>query len=150
MKTTLNHPDELDPQLSALLDEALSPEGVPGGVPDDLAGRVFARLRPQLEDHGPRVAGRIRPMQSGLWAAATAAVVALAVGGAMWVGSFADRSSTPVDLALDSQVIENELEMLALEIEFLRADGPWQALHDNLDRDMAEWELSHTDLVTHF
>ncbi len=150
MNTRPIHPDDADPQLSALLDDALNAQSIPGGVPDDLAARTFARVRPELERTQRHVVGRIGPMQAGLWAAATAAVIAMAVGGAMWVGNFPDRLSSSAMVALDSQVIEDEIEVLALEIDSLRAANPWQTAYDSLDRDLAEWELSNTDLVTHF
>ncbi len=144
------HPDESNPQLSALLDDALSAQTVPGGVSDDLAARTFDHLQGELRAGQRRVVGRIGPVQAGWWAATTAAVIALAVGAAMWVGSFPDPLSPSAIAALDAQVIEGELEVLALEIDSLGATSSWQSAHDSLDRDLAELELSNTDLVTYF
>ena len=143
------NPDEADAHLSALLDEALDARNIPGGVPEDLSSRICARTLSRLPGRRD-VAGRIGPFAGGSWVAATAAVVALAIGAAIWVGSSQDPPASAPGLAVDSQSIEAELDLLALEIDSLNGTSTWQTLHDSLDRDLAEWELADTDMVTQF
>lgn len=74
----------IDPQLDALLDEALAPQAVEGGVPADLAQRIYAATADRLARAGvPDVIARIGVRRFRLSAAIVllaceVAVVALA------------------------------------------------------------------------
>lgn len=74
---------EQERQLESLLDEALAPGAIAGGVPDGLSARVFAATAAELG--APRgVLARIGFGRAAL-AAAAAAVLALAVGLGAWL-----------------------------------------------------------------
>jgi hypothetical protein len=72
--------------LENLLDEALAPQAVAGGLPEGLADRIAAATQPRLKA-SRTVIGRIGPMRLGAALAtfaALAAAVALAISTGFW------------------------------------------------------------------
>ena len=72
MNDEMKNRQATDPELDALLDEALSPQSIPGGVPVDLTERIVARTEPLLRSRGDSVIARIGSRRWALAAAAPA------------------------------------------------------------------------------
>ena len=141
---------ETDPQLDALLDEALSPQSV--SAPDDLTQRIICRTVDRLTSGERDVVGRVGLGLWRTWAAAIAAVILLASGTVVWMSMAPDR--TPADemiLAWEDNT-EQELELLSLEIEQIQIARNWDSIDSDLDHDLTQWELgiAEDDLVMEF
>lgn len=74
----LSESDLSDPALDAMLNEALSPDAVPGGVPAGLSGRIVYATSARLHRRTPAVVARIgmiRRIAAMLVLGATAAII---------------------------------------------------------------------------
>jgi len=143
-----------DQQLEGLLDEAFAPPSVAGGVPADLSRRIAAQTRNRLPGRRLHVLGRIGMPPAAAWPVALAAVVALALGTAAWIGTMTTIAGDPavVDSYVHSSDIELELEMLALEIDALESLSTWQAGEAQLDNDLSElqFRIIESDAILEF
>lgn len=117
-----------DPKLDALLDDALSAESIPGGVPSDLSGRIFAMTRSSLAASQRSVLARIGPMR---WAA-IAALLILAAGAAIWFNvAPAKTTSSPL-------LAQNGSATLIAEIEgFIHTLTNYNGPGESIDQDLA-------------
>lgn len=146
MNTHVNHDEmENDPRLNALLDEALAP----ASPPEELADRIVAASLPHLRQARPSTLARIGPVTAVL---ATAAALAIAAG--VWFASPANAPSQaqPTLASLSAELdalaraeregsapIDQQIEMLALQVDLTRSDRFWPG-DDALDDIDAEVE----------
>jgi hypothetical protein len=158
-----------DPRLDALLDEALSPESVEGGLPAGLSDRIFAATSASLAPSRTRsgVLARIGfPTLSAI-----AAAILLLVGGAVWLstrdadtappgGSFAhqDQPFTPEDInkvnkdlaqiaAHDGphEPVDDEIDLLAVELEQFAENSGWNVPDDVYGEELGDVYLDPSD-----
>jgi hypothetical protein len=135
MKNDLNNFTP-DPALEALLDEALSVDSIPGGLPAGLSDRIFAATRAEL------AAGRARPTVLGRigmpWPLAVAASVLLLVGGALWLGVQSDvgvparswmahnpSAISPTGPTMAFDEVDRELDLLSVQVEQFADNTHW-------------------------
>lgn len=141
---------ESDPQLNALLDEALGWQSV--STPDNLTERIISQTVDNLESGHRHVVGRINLASRPVWAAAFAALVLLAAGAAMWM-TIPVQQMSPSDMFFTwDDKTEQELELLALEIDELQIANNWDPVRSDLDQELTQWDLgiAENDLVTEF
>ena len=143
--------EQLDPQLEALLDEALSAESLPGGVPDDLAQRIVAKTSDSLGPATERaVIARIGPVW--LRRAAAAIVLAASVGIVLVSALIARDAQQIVFVRGELQAIEQyepttdpmseELAVLDVQLRLALGNGSGLGGTDLLDDELIDLELS--------
>lgn len=138
---------QIDPRLEALLDEALGPASVPGGVPVDLAQRIITHTQGRLHRG---IAGRISPIWLPALRAMAAAVV-LAAGIAVVVvsGSIVNQARNIVvvrggleQLAQSRpNALDQDLAMLAMQLEVAAAERQMSAAWTDNGGDWRNLEL---------
>ena len=96
-----------DPQLEGLLDIALAPQSVPGGIPQDLTRKILAKTTPQLNANSSPVLAMIGPTAIN----AIAAVMMLAAT----LGLFLALHQAPHNLYFLVQLEQNLSEIVDIE-----------------------------------
>ena len=142
--------EQLDPQLEALLDEALSAESLPGGVPDDLVQRIVARTSGSLEPVTERaVIARIGP---AVWLRRAAAAIVLAASvGVLLVSALIARDAQQiVFVRRELKAIEQyepttdpmseELAILDIQLQLALGNGNGSGGTDLLDDELIDLE----------
>lgn len=135
-----NDHDVLDPKLESLLDAALAV-----APPAELADRIVAATQPLVSAAGPTVLARIGSTVMGL-----AAVLALAVGAAAWLAMM-DQPLEPgvesrlaelevIDAGRDAD-IDEQITLLALQIDLAERDDWWAPADEGLDRATLQYQL---------
>ena len=141
-------PFETDPRFDRLLDEALSPQSLPGAVPKDLAKRIVARTVNRLPGRSRGVLARIGPAK--IRAIAAAIVVAASLGIiATLTGIFRDvheirgierelSELASFEQAVDP--IDQEIQRPASQIEQLDNRDHWGANATWLEQEISDYE----------
>ena len=147
---TPHQSDETDPQLDALLSEALSPQSVAGGVPDDLTERILAATQDKLAASHPSVLARIGSRKLGSLAAA-AALVAASVGIVLFLGSPQNTTQPLIQIETDMQTladytgpnepIDHDIQLFETELEMAMADTEFDLDRESLENDFEQWDL---------
>ena len=150
--------EQLDPQMEALLDEALSAESVPGGIPLDLAGRIVEKTRDSLpgRDVGVEITGhrsgviarigpaKIRALAAAIVLAASAGVVLLSVLIARDAHEIAlvnndIRTIEQYELPVDP--MSEELALIDMQIQLAVSNGGWPDTTGLLDHEVIDLEF---------
>jgi hypothetical protein len=152
MTTTKEHDKLIDPQFERLLDEALDPQSVPGGVPAGLVDRVYGRTVRFLPSPAAWIVGRIGLQPALATAAAVAAVFVAALSIAVWIGG-SDGGTlrgqvVMADREAHDEALERDMQMLALDLEDFEMGAPRRSMQDGLDDAMRQWE--ELDLITEY
>ena len=136
----------IDPDLEALLDDALAVQ-----PPAGLADRIVAATQPRLSQSARgAVVGRIGPA-----AAALAAVLALALGAAMWIAALDGPAGTGAPLgAVESRLaelealdaardadIDQQLTLMALQVDLAERADWWASASEEMDRTTLQHQL---------
>ena len=136
-----NHTDNPMPddhRFNKLLDEALSPRSVPGGLPDDLADRIMRQTADRLAPDQVRgVLGRIGPMRLS---ALAAAIIITAVIGLTLIQRNEIQSSTLqqelaviVDYEQYVDDLDEAMERLTMQINQLDIIDRWNGQSSSLE-----------------
>jgi len=154
--------EQLDPQLEALLDEAMSAESLPGGVPDDLAQRIIARTSDSLPVPRTQVTAATAESAEGaviakigpawLRRAAAAIVLAASVGVVLVSGLIARDAQQIVFVRGQLKAIERyelptdpmseELAILDMQLRLALGNGNGSGGADLLDDELIDFEWS--------
>ena len=118
-------PDD-DRDLEDLLDEALSVQSVPGGVPDDLVDRIDAQTADRLQVSSSGVLARIGPFRVG----AIAAAVMLTAMISVVVLNERSRPTESPDMQMQQAWSETVTDDIGDEIQLLAVQD------DDIDRDI--------------
>lgn len=143
--------EQLDPQLEALLDEVLSAESLPGGIPDDLAQRIVAKTSRSLEPAAESaVIARIGP--TWLRRAAAAIVLAASVGVVLVSAMIARDAQEIAFVRGEFEAIEQyepttdpmgeELAILDMQLQLALGNGNGSGGTDLLDDELIDFEWS--------
>ena len=157
-----NQHEQADPQLEALLDEALSAESVPGGIPEGLAQRIIDKTADSLPtadaatpaadagsaDRHPGIIARIGPARVR---ALAAAVVAAASIGLVLVSMLIVRDArhkARVDTDIETlaryvppaDAMDEELALLDMQIQLALNDVAYVGQDDLLDSELIDLE----------
>jgi hypothetical protein len=161
--------EQLDPQLETLLDEALSAESVPGGVPTDLVQQIMGKTSASLATPGidkpePDIllttAARSEHQGVIAWIgparirALAAAIVLAASAGVFLMGMLIASDAREIILVKGelqtlgqyeppTDPLEEELAMLDMQIQLALSGDDWSGQDDLLDNDLAdlEWDV---------
>lgn len=147
----------IDPQLDALLDAALSPHAIEGGVPADLASRIFEATKdhlPQAQADVPDVIARIGVRRFKLSAAiillaCEVAVVSLASSIAHEVRDTLVVKREFVSLASYQPVadpMDAEIELLNRQLDAALAGRTWDGGSSSADGNWDDLGLSTLDV----
>ena len=150
--------EQLDPQMEALLDEALSAESVPGGIPEDLADRIVemtsdslpgARRGADVADRRPGVIARIGPAR--IRALAAAIVLAASVGVVLLSVLIARDARDIAMVKIDVRAIDQyespadpmseELALIDMQIQLAMNDGDWSETASLLNDEVVDLEF---------
>lgn len=141
-----------DPALERLLDAALGPDAIPGGVPADLVARITAATEERLPRRGG-VLARIdcRPVR----ALAASVVLAASIGIVLAVGAVLgdvqnlraiDRELTALQQwAAPFEEIDEEIQLVALQLDQLQDGANWDGALALLDEQITAFEVQFDD-----
>lgn len=150
---------QFDPELDAMLDEALSPPQPPAGLTD----RLLTATRPQLGRRS--VVARIGPRLAGgrAWRGwSIAAMVLIVVGAGVWMSLMRKVSGITLEDGLDEvaaadvtrdTLIDHQLDLLALQVDLARADAVWLSTEEEtFEEAIEQYELESfaTDVLLLF
>ncbi|NQU76774.1 MAG: hypothetical protein HQ546_10730 [Planctomycetes bacterium] len=165
--------EQFDPQLEALLDEALSAESVPGGVPTGLAERIIEKTgdslaTPHIDKPEPdiRFVAAATPERRGVIArigparirALAAAIVLAASAGVLLMTTLIARDAREIVFVKSelrtleqyepsADPLGEELAMLDMQIQLALSSPDWSGRNTLLDNDLAdlEWDVGTSD-----
>ena len=149
---------QLDPQIEALLDEALSAESVPGGIPRGLAERIVEKTRDSLPGahagvemtgRRPGVIARIGPAR--IRAMAAAIVLAASVG-VVLLSVLIARDAREIALVnndvraieqyeLPADPMSEELALIDMQIQLAMNNGGWSETTSLLNHEVVDLEF---------
>jgi hypothetical protein len=137
---------EDDAQLNALLNEALSPDTIPGGIPHGLDARILVALpQPVVAFHTQELApviARIGFFSSSTFRRIAAAVVVAAGVGVAVLSSGVFKPSTPTQpVARNKPVINSEIEIALANPQADALVMPAHAVDAKID------QLRHAELA---
>ncbi len=143
---------ETDPKLDTLLDDALAPKSLPGGVPGDLADRIVSATADRVMGRHHGVLARIGPAR--IRAVAAAVIFAASVGIIVTLASIAHDVSNMHSLnqriaqlpqaPLAADDLDVEIAMLSAEIEQY-SNELWTADTSTHDNNLIDDEMNELD-----
>ena len=151
------NPGHVARQLNGRLDDVMSPESLPGGVPRDLSDRIMARTAPLLRRPpnavvaflGPRPAFRLAASillatMVGLWATLILFTVDATSHYKIKMGLSEVGRDISTVWSASSASIDRELELLSAQLELAQTEGNWEMMGPSGSEQVSDWNLKES------
>lgn len=153
MEPQAEPPPRIDPRMESLLDEALSPQSVEGGVPSDLTDRIVSATTDRITAGRRGVLAKIGPPLIRAFAATVIIASSVAIIHMLnGIVRNVDRIETIAESLAELQKYEyqpdsldTQILQLAAQIDEFNSHDLWSANASSSVQDLLdfEWQLDH-------